>query len=295
MFGGETAAEYCDRILPRILRLSNLGDVALIAWAAAELQHGDLRVAVERLRDLLCSDRHDSTVETAWALSGLLAARHQLDVEADLEATNKRLERSFNRTSALFAHWTHPRSAVRGRSHVACFADQVYPIQALARYHSSFNNTRSLTLAEACAAQICARQGRHGQWWWHYDVRTGDVIEGYPVYSVHQDAMAPMALIALAEAGGTDHAESICRGLSWMKRAPEVAKSLIDDEHVLIWRKVGRPDPWKLVRAARAVMSRIHRGARLQWMDALFPANRIEYECRPYHFGWLLFTWLERE
>ena len=35
----------------------------------------------------------------------------------------------------------------------------------------------------------------HGQWWWHYDVRDGSVVERYPVYSVHQHAMAPMALL----------------------------------------------------------------------------------------------------
>ena len=60
---------------------------------------------------------------------------------------------------------------------------------------------------------ICELQGPDGQWWWHYDTRTGKVVEGYPVYSVHQDSMAPMALLDLEDAGGPQHSEAITRGL----------------------------------------------------------------------------------
>ena len=82
------------------------------------------------------------------------------------------------------------------------FAAQVYPIQALARLHRSADDQEALAVANSVAAAICTAQGEAGQWWWHYDGRTGGVVEGYPVYSVHQHAMGPMALLDLAEAGG---------------------------------------------------------------------------------------------
>ncbi len=87
------------------------------------------------------------------------------------------------------------------RAHVGSFADQVYPIQALARLHGSAADPEALAVANAVAKVICDAQGPAGQWWWHYDSRTGGVVEGYPVYTVHQHAMAPMALLDLAERG----------------------------------------------------------------------------------------------
>ena len=41
------------------------------------------------------------------------------------------------------------------------------------------------------------------------DVRTGRVIEGYPVYAIHQDAMGPMALFALEDACGVQHWDEV--------------------------------------------------------------------------------------
>src|SRR5205085_4135860 len=119
---------------------------------------------------------------------------------------------SRHKGSPLFPHATGPGLLPWYRTHVACFADQVYPIQALARLYHSGNDADALAAAEECAARICELQGDGGQWWWHYDARTGRVIEGYPVYSVHQHAMAPMALLDLAEAGGSGRMADIARG-----------------------------------------------------------------------------------
>ena len=62
----------------------------------------------------------------------------------------------------------------------------------------------------------------------------------------------------------------------------------------LVWRKVGRTDPAKLVRRARAVVSRLHPSLRLGVMDGVFPATRIDFESRPYHLGWILYAWTDR-
>jgi hypothetical protein len=31
---------------------------------------------------------------------------------------------------------------------------------------------------------------------------------------------------------------------------------------------------------------------RLAGLDRVFPPGRIDYECRPYELGWLLYAWL---
>jgi hypothetical protein len=174
---------------------------------------------------------------------------------------------------------------------VGCFADQVYPIQALARLHAETGDTEALRVANQVAAGICEAQGEHGQWWWHYDARSGAVVEGYPVYSVHQLSMAPMALLDLGEAGGDTHIAEIALGLGWMLERPESAESLIDEKLALTWRKVAREDPRKLVRGIKAVASRTGIGAGLGTLDRIYPAAAVDRECRPYELGWLLYAW----
>lgn len=294
IFGGETAREYCGRMIAQIDRISNLGDVALLVWAAAELQHPDLEAAIERLMVLNQLHSVCETVPAAWVISALVAARHQVDVELPLRSAHQRLLDAFGEAAGLFPHSTARDAAPTGRSHITCFADQVYPIQALARYHAAFDHKPSLAIAERCAQRICALQGPGGQWWWHYDARNGSVVEGYPVYSVHQHAMGPMALFDLAQAGGTCHTRAIVTGLLWLTGTPELGRrdELIDDDHLVVWRKVGRTDPRKLVRTVRAATSGVRAGLRVSMLDSLFRPKRIDFECRPYELGWLLYAWL---
>jgi hypothetical protein len=174
---------------------------------------------------------------------------------------------------------------------VACFADLVYPIQALSHYYRATGDGVAWSAARQCAALACERQGAAGQWWWHYDVRRGAVIEGYPVYAVHQDAMAPMALFAVADAGGPDYSAATRRGLEWLEHAPELhGPSLIDAAAGLVWRKVARREPGKLTRTMQAAASAMHPALRAPGTDTLFPPVAIDWECRPYHLAWILYA-----
>ena len=287
---GHRLSEICNSLLRDVGELTDLGDVALTVWAAGVLQC-DAEPATGHLKKLLTTAHRPSTVELAWALTALCVDPGSNQKSAWRERVAERLLTSFHEHSSLFPHSTdgHPS---RLRGHVACFADQVYPIQALARYSLVAENAEALRVAGRCANRMCSLLGLDGQWWWHYDVRTGRVLERYPVYSVHQDAMAPMALFDLAEAGGPAHLAAIERGLAWLYSAPELeGDSLIDETADVIWRKVARREPRKFVRAAQAFTARIHPNFRCPSVDTLFPATVIDAECRPYHLGWLLFTW----
>jgi hypothetical protein len=172
---------------------------------------------------------------------------------------------------------------------VCCFADLVYPIQALSLRAERLEDPAAGGAARRAAELIVRRQGPDGQWWWHYDVRSGDVVEGYPVYAVHQDAMAPMALFAARCATGTDFSDAVHRGLDWLERSPELGGgSLVDEGAALIWRKVARREPGKLSRSLQAAASGLQRGLRVPGLDLIFPPRAIDHEDRPYHLGWLL-------
>jgi hypothetical protein len=289
---GETCREFARRLISKLSIESNIGDIALLAWAASELSLGERMRAYELLTQRNAAVCPCFVVEAAWVLSALAAAGEQIDVSAQARAAADRLISAFSMNAGVFPHWTHPTQAPWARRHVSCFADQVYPIQALARFSAAQRDSAALSTAARCAEQICRVQGPDGQWWWHYDARNGNVVEGYPVYTVHQDSMAPMALLDLHDAGGPDFAPAIRRGLGWMESAAEVNRTLIDDDLALIWRKVARRGPSKFVRSVRAVLSRIHPGLRAGVLDRAFPPRAIDYEDRPYHLGWILFTWL---
>jgi hypothetical protein len=302
-------------LLPGILGLAlagrDPGALALSVWAALEVGTGRgdevvstelerLSRVVERLIEHARTAAPVPTVEHAWTLVALLAAEGTgvlAETDGGAEHLAEEVDRAAQRlmsaqaTTGLFPHHLPPDRLGRLRSHVACFADQAYSIQALARYATATGDLRALEAASRCAHQLAALQGDHGQWWWHYDWAGGTVVERYPVYSVHQHALAPMALLELWEAGGADHRAAVAQGLGWLVRHPETDAELIADEPGVVWRKVGRRDPSKLVRKARSAASATAPGRRLPWLDVVFPPGRVDRECRPFELGWALYAW----
>jgi hypothetical protein len=286
VLGKHSAHDVCERMIQDAATSTNLGDVALTCWAAIANQH-DPEVAFRRMLDLRPELSSQPTVEFAWALTALCVAPERGDDELR-NGVAERLMQSFSSEAGIFPHNIGTSNR---RSHVACFADQVYPILALSEFSRLTGNRKALSVASRCARQICSCQGAAGQWWWHYDARTGDVIEGYPVYAIHQDAMGPMALFALRDAGGPDFSKEINLGLSWLASAPELdGGSLIDDAAGVIWRKVARREPNKFTRYAQAAASWLHPSLRVPAIDATLPARIIDYETRPYHIGWMLYA-----
>ncbi|MBN2560125.1 MAG: hypothetical protein JXQ75_04270 [Phycisphaerae bacterium] len=291
VLGGRTTQQVCAPLLAAVTGIGNLGDVAVILWAARALGHADVSRALTRLRALdPCAGRH-ATVELAWALAALTATGDASPDEKLARHVAQRLLKSYRQHAGMFPHWPNGAKPSSLRSHVACFADLVYPTQALSYYGAAMEDSEALGVARACAERMCAAQGPEGQWWWHYDARTGRVLERYPVYAVHQDAMAPMALFAVQEACGADYSAAIERGLNWLVEPPEIDGSLIDTEARLIWRKVGRREPGKLSRSLQAIASGVHSALRVPGLDWVFRPGRIDFESRPYHMGWLLYAW----
>ena len=282
---GRTAKETRDLLLAEAGSIQGIGDLALAVWSGAEAGAPESVAAAARLVELLHSTERVYTVELAWALTALST----LGDAEEARSAARRLLSARRSDRALFPRHAPPAGGYR--DHVGCFADQVYPIQALSRYASTTGDGEALEAAATCANCVCALQGAEGQWWWHYDVRHDQVVEGYPVYSVHQDSMAPMALFELAEAGGPLHGDAIASGLDWLRSPAETEARLVDPGRAAIWRKIDRSGPNKLVRATRALLSRIHPSLRAGFLDSLLAPSRVDWECRPYHLGWILYAW----
>jgi hypothetical protein len=106
----------------------------------------------------------------------------------------------------------------------------------------------------------------------------------YPVYSVHQQGMAPMALIAAEEATGHSFQEPIYKGLRWITGANELGEDMRDMSQNLIWRCIypqGKHSKYlNMIRSFVGIPS------------GKFSATdlKILYEDRPYELGWLLYA-----
>ncbi|HXW56421.1 MAG TPA: hypothetical protein VEJ67_11770 [Candidatus Cybelea sp.] len=273
--------------------LGNLGDLGLLLWAAAEAGEKfssricsafDLGGALRRFREA----RQGRTTELAWFLSGLA---HLRSVDPDRVSLREvaletyALLKQNQGESGLFSHLAERKSLgglVRGR--VGTFADQVYPIYALSKFSQSFGVPKAAERALDCALTLCELQGPLGQWWWHYDSVTGKVVARYPVYSVHQDGMAPLALFALGEAVQSDFRPWICKGLRWVFGDNELEEDMRDDSSNLIWRAIYRTDSLRHVDSVLEVLS---------MREDVRPRKELArlFECRPYHLGWLLYAW----
>ncbi|MHC4565436.1 MAG: hypothetical protein ACYTE3_06710 [Planctomycetota bacterium] len=291
VLGKHSLEDVCGRLIADLEKAEEPGEVALTTWAARVLQHPHAHRAVAELGRVDPAGTGCPTVELSWALTALVAGYSKTTDMALAEGIANTLMGSFRQESGLFPHTPTRKGTSALRAHVSCFADFVYPIQALSHYHRAIGNIRAAELAKRSAERMCQLQGPQGQWWWHFDVRTGRVVERYPVYSVHQDSMAPMALFAVAEACGVDHFESIEKGLRWLTDPPEIPGALIDADREIIWRKVARREPRRLVRGLQATASRMHQAIRIPGLNVAFPPNSIDYESRPYHMGWILHSW----
>lgn len=290
---GDTAAELARRTGIRARGHRDTGALALAVWACAEITGSVDSALYEELRSRCESGSPLATVDASWALTAALAARTQFD-SGGLVQTLKRRILAAQGPGGLFPHMIPVGTGSRLRRHIGSFADQVYPLQALARTAAATDDDVAFAAANACATRICALQGEAGQWWWHYDSREHSVVERFPVYSVHQHAMAPMVLFDLAAAGGDDHTAAIELGIDWLQSHPETLADLVCESQDVVWRKVGRREPRKAARSLAAATTALCPGSELPGLDRLLPAGVVDYECRPYELGWMLYAWLPR-
>jgi hypothetical protein len=229
------------------------------------------------------------TMELAWLVSGLAHAQARAPaaaLRAALQATRDALRARLVVPARTFRHATDEAPLWRwARRWIANFADQIYSIQALALTVLVERDARSLEVAALAAEHLVEVQGPLGQWWWHYNARDGRVALAYPVYSVHQYGMAPMALRTLTAAGGPSFSTVIGKSVRWVD-CNEMGVSLVDRDRGTVWRDVERAEGFLAgqARRARAVL-----GGR---DNAPADPSRltIRRETRPYEWAWCLFA-----
>ncbi len=295
-----------SKVLPDV---DNSGDLGLILWATAG-RNGLL--AEETLRRLLSFGRFERvrggnkvhSTELAWVTRGLAEALaadvgSSRVVEARLGAAFRRLMEMRGASGLMcFARPVLNRIMMPKdflQSELGFFDAQVYTIQAALRYDELLGSTDAREAAFRIGEILLSHQHALGQWAWHYNVRTGRLVDLYPVYSVHQDGMAPMALLPLERALGLSTTSAVARGVEWLFGRNELGFSMANPERALIRRSIRRRDPLKRVVVPLKLASLARLGHQYD-IGASFsdPSSlEVDRELRPYHLGWCLHAFSE--
>ena len=144
-----------------------------------------------------------------------------------------------------------------------------------------------------CVDALGSVQASKGEWPWFYLSPSGQVMDMYQVYSVHQDGMAPAYLHHAIKHGHPTAQEQITKGFHWILGENEMKQSMLRPKYGVIVRAQMRREPGE--RFLRAFRATYH------WMKDkegdFIGAQKLKLnnECRSYHLGWVLWSFGGRD
>jgi hypothetical protein len=273
--------------------IKGIGDLGILIQFAAEYSPDRLISLADnfdfaKALEIFPDGREARTAALSRFLAGIshakLSCPDSLPDLTDAAVDAYRLLEDNQGASGIFAHaglggfFQQPFS-----NRLGTIADQMHAIYALATFARAFEIDEPLADALNCANTTRALQGDRGQWWFLYDKRSSRVVNRYPVFSIYQNGMAPMALLALAEATGQNFDDAICSGLSWVAGANELGVDMRDRQHGIIWDSI---EPSSRINNFCEHALNLVRHSGKSHIESL----RIRFEARPDHFGWLLYA-----
>ena len=304
--GGLPVAEICARLDERALQGCDPLDLSLVLWGAAIAGRPTVRALLARVeKEYRELRRWHTSMGLGWALAGV---EHAARLGGSTGASAARLADSMaqdllryqqRRTGLFRMRPLRPRRrlvAALVESRIGTFANQIYPIYALSLHAARTGKDEAVQAVRRCVQSVCRAQGEKGQWWWMVDTKTGRWVDRYPVYAVHQDAMAPFGLHAARACWDGDTDAHIRRGLDCLFGDNELGISLVDESEGVIWRAIQREDSISdgdYGAPSRTLWRRKLTGLGLDMLGQLRPpSDRLEIlrECRTYHLGWVLFA-----
>jgi hypothetical protein len=288
--------EELDAVAWRELDAGRLtaGDIGLMMWTDARRDGGRGDELVVRLdRALVATGGLGAQVgmELAWIVIGLAHHFASVGSVAGTRLLSEALDQLLRNRApgGLIRHF----GDARRRARFPNFATQIYSVLALAVVARHGLDERARPAASAIADRLLEMQLPDGGWPWLFDADRGTVVERYEIYSVHQDAMAPMALLELWEVDRRQrYIDAVSRGLAWIHGQNELGVDMVDRANQVVLRSIRRKRVqdrlWLAVKTGASLAGLSTRGASAHLVET----NPTD---RPYHFGWVLEAWCGRE
>jgi hypothetical protein len=267
------------------------GDLGLFLWADSRSGHEATERLLDKVSDSVEPEGHGALegLELAWLVIGLAAStaeRSSSRGELALERALRQLNDNLMFTGLLL------HSGLGWRRRFPNFATEIYGVQALARVGALRGDGSAIDAARRVADRLITLQRRNGAWPWLYDANRGEVVEPFEIYSVHQDAMVPMALLELTEASGEErYREAALRGLDWIWGRNELRRPMLDADAGMLYRSIRRRAPRdRAILYSNTLTSYMGRPMLARYHGKL----EVNATDRPYHLGWVLEAWSER-
>ncbi len=277
-----------------VQKYKSIGDIGLLLWLVSLSNPEKLVQILPKINfNTILNDYKDAkrqlTTELSWFLTGLLSAtifnKNFAAVIKDLPHQVYQLIRNNYGGNGIFAHSGKSRLKLISRERIGTFSDQVYSIYAFTMYAKVFGNKEALMIAMECADKLAGKQGEHGQWWWHYNAANGEVVSKYPVFSVQQDALAPMAFLAIQRASGKNYTDYINKGINWLFSNNELHTKIVDDNKKIIYQSFSVNTFSRYSKILLSVLFKFN-----------FPKKvklKVSKKTFLYHYGWVLFVFSE--
>jgi hypothetical protein len=262
-------------------------------WAGAELKLQIPEQVVSEIKHLLADQTRWGSFraqDLGMLLTGVVAQVREGGKEWTCFANPlfRFLQERFYGDAGLFFDAS---SAFRRR--FASFATQVYLSIACYHYGEFSGDASAIAMANTCVRKLIDLQGPLGEWPWFFDAASGQVLDFYEIYSVHQYGMAP-ALLECAEFHGVPGAkEALVKGFKWVFGENQLGRSMVVPELGLSIRSQVRKGELttKLPRIVRAAKNAyLGRAAHLIENSAV----ELRMECRSYELGWILWSFGKR-
>lgn len=288
-----------DKIFELIIRNgSGIREYSLILWLLAKENDARAKRIFEYVNKLSNKIIYRAeTMELAWMLTALVfelrRRKDHSEVKSKLLKIVKLLNERFVKRTGLFLHLSKENKTFNLRYNIANFADQIYSIYAISVFTEAAKNDGFLKTAKKCANKICSSQGKTGQWWWHYNALTGEVVGKYPVFSVHQDSMAPLALMALTKVSENNYMSNIQCGLDWISRDNEPGVSMINEDKNFVKRGIKRKGVLSKIQNIATVASKFSMASNISAKYDRPKYLKIMNWEYSYHLGWILYAYNE--
>lgn len=287
----ETLESFLNR---QSKNITDPGDTGLLLYVLSQCKHPQASKQFAKVKRLTSSKNafcSQVLQDACWQLYGLIAyARRFDDKEAHNLATSCMtwLQQRYMNPDTGFPY--HESKGFRKR--FVSFGGITYFLKAMFEYASAFDDDNALNLFKKGVSQIIARQGANGEWAWFYNAETGDVMDWYEVYSVHQEAMAMLFLLPALDSGMTEARDAIIKSVAWLFGANELDSQIMTSEPFFSYRSIRRKGPLQRSRrfARSLVLAASGRRAELAAPQQL----ELNTECRSYEMGWTLYAWAGR-